>query len=114
MSYENTCSEDYKVAAHDSGETVTFTAVRGASSTSYTVTFADGHDLTAREIGGADGFYRLGDRRWSLGREQITSTANYPQPGDRIVDASSVAWRVLDAVLDDLRVSFVCTCRQER
>ena len=113
MAFPVSVQEDYKLAAYDGGQSVTFTAVRAAN-TNYAITYADDHDLSAKEIAASGGVFNIGDKRWALGNEQITVAADKPQPGDKITDASSVVWWIIDAVLDDLDVSWYCTSRKAR
>lgn len=114
MSFADTVSQDYQIAGYDGGSTATFTAVRSGASTNYTITYADDHELSLREIAAGGGFYQQGDKRWSLGAALITVAADRPQPGDYITDAGGVVWHILDTVLDDLGISWFCTTRKAR
>jgi hypothetical protein len=112
MSFADSIANDYKVS--DGVESVTFTVVRSGTTTAYTVTHADGHDLNANEIAALGGAFGTRHKNWTLGRNQITQAAHYPQPGDTVTDVDSGVWKVLDAVLDDLQRDFSCNCVKGR
>lgn len=111
MSFADSIADDYKVT--DGAQTVTFTSVGAAGPHDITITNADGHAFGAKEIAASQGFFNYGDKLWLLGNNQIDA-AYKPKPGDRITDASSVVWEILDATLDDFGVSWQCTCRKAR
>ena len=104
--FANTVSRDYRVV--DGTETVTLT--QGATVT--TITKADAHDLTVREIAGAGGMWAMGDRRWGLGAAQVPSP---PLGGQTITDIAGVVWSLIgDATIDDLGISWFCVTRRAR
>jgi hypothetical protein len=108
-SLATTLANDYKIA--DDTETVTLRDV--SASTNTTVTNADGHDFSVKEVAAAGGMFGLGDRQWVLGCNQIAA-ANQPAPGDYLTDAGGTIWEILDAVQDDFKISWVCTCKKKR
>ena len=115
MGFGNTAVNDYKIAGNNNGQTVTFTAVREAGSTNYTVTRAVGLDLTHQEIVKGGGLFQVGDKRWMLGANQITNTAHAPRQGDKITDAGGVVWYLVgDATLDGLGIAWTCITRKAK
>lgn len=109
-----TVAADYKIGAHDAGETVTFTSGQGIHSVAISIPDADGHEFTADEVAASGGMYQLGDKTWVLGRALITDAAHYPRPGDKITDSDGVSWYVKSATLDDLDSAFTVVCHREK
>lgn len=114
MSFMDTVSEDYKIASYDTdAESATFNAVRSGGTTAIALTHVDFADLTTQEIADGGGYWQQGDRKFYLPREQITSAANYPQPGDNLV-IDGATWHLLTARLDSLGISFEVVGRKAR
>jgi|SRR5581483_11735046 len=112
MSLADSLADDFKIT--DDTETVTLVSKNASQGdTSVTVNFADWHELSSKEVAAANGLFQSGDRRVSLGNNQIPA-ANKPKPGDEVVAADSSRWEVLDAALDDFGISWVCTTRKAR
>lgn len=113
MSFADSVANDYRIT--DSTAPVTFSSkgLDGGADTTIPITDAEGTAIGAREIAGSQGFYELGDRRWSLGNNQIAA-GNKPKPGDAIAEADGTTWEILDATLDDFGISWVCSVRKAR
>lgn len=106
MSFRDTVASDYEFV--DGTETVSYTD--RSASTTISITYADPHDTTAREMALLGGVLPAVDRTWHLAAEQIPA-ANRPEPGDYLVDASGVTWEVTGpAVLDGLGIAYACPC----
>lgn len=114
MAFSTTVSADYKVSAHDAPESVTLRhRAADGSYTSTSITFAESHEITVNEAAASGGLWVVSDIKWVLPAAQV-SNSNRPVPGDAIVDASSVEYEILDAVLDDLGIAWTCTTRKAR
>lgn len=113
MSFANSVANDYKIG--DAQETVTFTAKRESGNTNYTITNADGGDLSNRTIAASNGLFQLGDWSFLLGANQITVAADQPREGDIITQAGGTVWVLIqDARLDALGISWNCIVRKAR
>lgn len=114
MSFADTVSADYKVPAHDDGESVTFAAVRASGTTSYSLTYVVAHELTVDEMAAAGLVVGKRAKLFVLPNAQITVAADKPQAGDRITDGGSLVWNVVDATLDDLGIAWNARAVQQR
>ncbi len=109
-SYRTTAAADYKVT--DGTETVTFAALRGSTTTTLTIHYADPQDYSLKQIAQSDGHLQVGDRAWILGSDQFTGGI-VPIEGDTLTDADSVAWKLVGVpVQDAIRVSWICQSRK--
>ena len=113
MSFTTTVAADYKIPAHDAGESVTLTQTPLASPTATALTFVDSHELDIDEMIAA-GIALIGVRakHFSLPAEQITGKV---LPGDRLLDTSGeLPWEIVKASLDDLSICWECDAKQDR
>ncbi len=106
-------ARDYR--AVDGCQTVTYTAEPHGSAVSASIDFADGHELTARELAALGGLFAAGDKRWFLGADQLALAGITPRQGDTLTDADGVTWAVTGpCVLDDQGVSWNVTTTKAR
>lgn len=82
---------------------------RGGPSES--ITHAMQRALNTREIAASDGKYLGGDIRWHLPNAEVS---RQPMPGDKIIDAASNQWIILDAQHATLENRWRCVVRNPR
>lgn len=111
MAFDTTLQPDYKLLAHDFGETVTYGHKTATGSTSDSAARAVRLEISRREVQASDGFFTLQDAVWLLADSELDSD---PKEGDSITDAGSVVWRVLEAHQEAAGTVWRCVCRRER
>lgn len=112
MPLSSTFASDYKL--FDDAESASFVSVYSSGNTATALTGVQREELSQREVAAGAGLFQLGDQRFRLPAPQIPSgDASKPKPGDRVT-VSGVTWEILDAVLSDLDLEWVCTCRRDR
>ena len=112
MGIRNTVLDDYR--STDGTETVTLTHYNAdGTETATAVTRACRESLALSEISASNGQYDLGAIAFHLSDDQIAAGAK-PAEGDKITDSDSVAYYVVTATLDELKVTWRCGTNRGR
>ena len=108
MGIYNTNKNDYRSC--DGTETVTLRNMETSTDTTCTNAFREA--ISVNEAVSL-GIFRSEGTAWFLA-DVLISSANRPKPGDKITDASSVAWYILDSSRDEVGDEWRCVCKKGR